>query len=229
VASFNFNATRRFAQVVQEFFFSPRYWSAVGCIEVLNGPRTIMGILARIGIVAAVLGPAACGAAAPAGWQTYADPRLGYSISYPQAWKLEPNFVSVSLGPDHEIKGIAFAIPEGLTLGTNLSSSNTEISVESIAGANCGPPQFLDPARNIHKLSADGRKYSVATSEDAGAGNRYETMLFVVDGTSPCIAVRYLIHSTNIANYDPGTIKPFDRAKLIKQFDDIRATLKLSR
>jgi hypothetical protein len=171
---------------------------------------------------------AACGPAASAGWRTYSDAALHYSIAYPAGWKPDPNYVSVSLGPDHEIKGVAYVIPQALARGTNLSSDNTEISVESISGRNCTPGQFVEPAENIGTLSADGRTYRTATSGDAGAGNLYETMLFVIEGTSPCIAVRYFIHSTNIANYEPGTVRAFDRSKLIKQFDSIRATLKLN-
>jgi len=171
---------------------------------------------------------AACGPAASAGWKTYTNPTLHYSISYPEGWKIDPNYVSVSLGPDHEIKGVAFVIPENLARGTNLSHNDTELSVESIPGANCKPSQFLDPAEHIRTLKADGRTYTTADSGDAGAGNRYDTMLFVVDGTSPCIAVRYFIHYTNVENYDPGTVKAFNRPALVKQFDAIRATLKLS-
>jgi len=186
--------------------------------------------LARSGFLAAVVvSLAPCANSAAAGWHTYADSKLHYSVSYPDGWKVDPNFVSVSLGPDHEIKGVAFVIPESIGRGTNLSHNDTELSVESIPGANCKPRQFVDPADDVHSLKADGRTYSVATSGDAGAGNLYETMLFVVDGTSPCIAVRYFIHSTNIQNYDPGTVRAFNRERLIERFDEIRRTLKLSR
>jgi len=40
--------------------------------------------------------------------------------------------------------------------------------------------------------------------------------------------VRYFIHSTNIGNYDPGTIKAFDQAALVARFDAIRKTLRLT-
>ncbi len=188
-----------------------------------------MTIRLRLALLASAVVPAvACAASVPIGWHSYRDTSIGFSISYPNGWTVDSKFVSVSLGPDHEIKGIAFVIPPGLARGTNLSSDNTQISIESIPGGDCKPSQFVEPAEHIGKLMADRRTYSTAASEDAGAGNRYETLLFVVDGTSPCIAVRYLIHSTNIGNYDPGTVKPFDRDKLIKQFDAVRATLRLS-
>ncbi|MEJ0041342.1 MAG: hypothetical protein WDM81_03645 [Rhizomicrobium sp.] len=133
-----------------------------------------------------------------------------------------------ALGPGRAIKGVAFQIPASLAAGTNLGG-DTKLSVESLPGRDCTPAQFVDPAENAHRLDADGRVYSVATSADAGAGNRYETTVFVLDGTSPCLAVRYFIHSSAIENFDPGTVKPFDRAKLAAAFDRIRATLTLGK
>jgi hypothetical protein len=37
-----------------------------------------------------------------------------------------------------------------------------------------------------------------------------------------CTAVRYLVHSTNIGNYEPGAVREFDRPALIDLFDQIR-------
>src|SRR6185437_9066269 len=101
-------------------------------------------------------------------------------------------------------------------------STDTSLSVESIPGRSCKPAQFVDPAENVHKRHAAGRTYIAASSEDAGAGNRYETQLFVVAGS--CLAVRYFIHYAAIENFDPGTVKAFDRARLLRTFDAIRAT-----
>jgi hypothetical protein len=174
----------------------------------------------------ALLAPMAA-SAAPAGWPRYGDPKLGFSISYPPQWKLDTHYVSASLGPDHPIYGVAFHIPASVAAGTNLSDY-TSISVESIPGtSHCKPSQFVDPAENVRKVKADGRTYSAADSEDAGAGQRFETELFVVDGTAPCIAVRYFIRSSAFENFDPGSVKRFNRAALIRQFDAIRATLKV--
>ena len=177
----------------------------------------------------ALIAAGALGQAQAAPWPRYTDARLGWSIGYPPHWIVNPKFVSVSLGPDHNIDGVSFAIPGSFQPGTNLSHDNTTLSVESVPGANCKASQFVAPAEHVHVLRADGRIYTAATSEDAGAGNRYETLLFVLNGTSPCIAVRYVIHSTAFENYDPGTIRRFDRAKLIAAFDAIRATLTLGK
>lgn len=166
--------------------------------------------------------------AAPAGWRHYTDRQLGYEISYPPGWSIDTHYVSVSLGPDHEIHGVAFTIPAAMTRGTNLGS-DTKLSVESIPGHGCKPAQFVDPADDVHRTRENGLTWTVASSSDAGAGNRYETTVFVADKTSPCLAVRYFIHSSAIGNFDPGTVKEFDHARLVAAFDRIRATLKLGK
>jgi hypothetical protein len=167
--------------------------------------------------------------AAPAGWKTYTDPTFSFSIATPPGWKVETGYASAALGPDHPIPGVAFHIPPGMAKGTNLSADNTFLAVEHSAGAGCGHAMFLSSSEDPHVVKADGRRYDAAEDGDAGAGNFYDTRLFVLTGTTPCMAVRYFIHSTNIGNYDPGTIRAFDEKKLIAAFDSIRATLTLKK
>ncbi|MEI9989448.1 MAG: hypothetical protein WDM86_05355 [Rhizomicrobium sp.] len=178
-------------------------------------------VLTSIGFAVLLAGTTAALAAPP---KHYTDRTLGYAIAYPADWTIDTQYVYDQLGPGREIKGVAIQIPQSLTAGTNLGG-DTKLSVESLSGRGCTPARFVDPAENAHTLHADGRVYSVATSEDAGAGNRYETTVFVLDATSPCLAVRYFIHYSAIENYDPGTVRPFDRARLTSAFDRIRATL----
>jgi len=159
----------------------------------------------------------------------YTDPTLGYTISYPASWTLDTAYVNDTQGPSHEIKGISLTIPASMTQGTNLGG-DTKLSVESLPGQNCQPSQFVDPADNVRHIVSHGIHYTVADSSDAGAGNRYETTVYVVDGTSPCIAVRTFIHYSAIENFDPSSgVKAFDRAKLIAAFDRIRASLRLGK
>jgi hypothetical protein len=196
-----------------------------------SAPGKAIGCTASLGIAAVTkfaivmcLALSFAGAAQASPWKHYSDTGLGYTIAYPANWSIDTHYVYDQLGPGKEIKGVAFQIPAGLAAGTNLGE-DTRLSVESLPGTACTPGQFVDPAESVHTLRADHRVYTAASSGDAGAGNRYETQVFVVAGTSPCLAVRYFVHSSAIENFDPGTVRPFDRAKLMRAFDDIRATL----
>ncbi len=130
--------------------------------------------------------------------------------------------------PAKILKGTKFTIPATMATGTNLSS-DTYISVESKPDSlTCSADLFLDGTLVPQTVIENGMTYSVASSSNAGAGNRYEEVIYALSGTSPCIALRYFIHYSVLENYEPGTVREFDRAALIKQFDNIRSTLVLN-
>jgi hypothetical protein len=166
--------------------------------------------------------------APPAGWKAYSDSKAGFAIFYPAGWSVNRNYVYPGFGPDHDIHGVLFGVPESLTRGTNLSTSLTGVSVESVTGnGKCDATRFIPESQDLRTLKDAGRVWSTANTQDAGAGNFYDVAVFALPVTKPCLAVRYTIHSTNIGNYDPGTVKAFDRTGLIKKFAAIRHTLRL--
>ncbi len=160
---------------------------------------------------------------------------LGFTIRFPQNYTADQKYKYGAFGPGKDIAGVKLTIPPGATTGTNLSQ-DTYISVEvqpnlpagKAGAATCSADLFLD-VKNTSAFTDNGVEYSVATSSGAAAGNRYDEAVFAIQGSSPCTAVRYLIHSTNIGNYTPGTIKEFDKVGVINEFDNIRRSLVLGR
>jgi len=153
---------------------------------------------------------------------------LGFTFRFPQNYVVDQNYKYQELGANKTIAGVKFTVPAPATLGTNLSK-DTYISVEVQPKAStCSADLFLE-TKAVSTFADSGTTYSVATSSDAAAGNRYDEAVFAIPGSSPCTAVRYFIHSTNIGNYDPGTIQEFDRVGLINEFDNIRRSLVLGR
>jgi hypothetical protein len=163
----------------------------------------------------------------PAGWMPYEG--AGFSISYPSMYKADASHDYQALGPGKDIKGVSFTIPENYTNGTNLASDSF-IGVEQLPNAgDCSASAFLDNPGNLKAVKENGVTYSYADSTDPAAGNIYAEKVYVIVGSSPCTAVRYLIHSGNIYNYPEGAVKAFDEAKLLAEFDAIRATLLLKK
>ncbi len=160
--------------------------------------------------------------------QVYATSTAGFTLRFPQGYTVKSSYVYQALGPGKDIHGVSFTIPERMSTGTNLAH-DSYVSVEWLPSAtSCTADKFVSSTKTS-AFSDAGTDYSVATSSDAGAGNLYEEMVFAIPGTSPCTAVRYFIHSTQIANYPAGTVTAFDKAALIDQFDAIRRTLVLGR
>jgi len=158
-----------------------------------------------------------------AGWIRYSE--TGFSVAAPQAFTPDPAHDYTALGPGKDIKGFALTIPASLAKGTNLGA-DSYIAVETLPGTSpCTASAFLDSPTAAPAVTTGGIAYSVATGSDAGAGNFYDETVYAAQGSSPCLAVRYFIHSLNIGNFTPGTVKAFDHAALVAQFDAIRATL----
>ena len=154
-----------------------------------------------------------------------------FSITYPVGYTVDDSYQYTQVNPKKPISGVKFTIPGAMATGTNLSA-DSYISVETLPHAkNCTGDIYL--AANVHPttLTTASTTYSVASSTDAAAGNRYEESVYAITGSSPCTAVRYYIHYGAIENYpaagQPGAVTEFDHAALIAAFDKIRDSLVL--
>ncbi|MDB5224577.1 MAG: hypothetical protein JWO43_199 [Candidatus Adlerbacteria bacterium] len=163
--------------------------------------------------------------------QTYTDSAARFSIRYAPNMAVDKEYQYTNLGPSKTISGVKFTIDPAVATGTNLSS-DSYLSVEQISNVtSCTADLFIDTSNGAKATTVtDGSvSYSVATTTGAGAGNRYEETVFALPGTSPCIAVRYMIHYGVFENYPAGSIKEFDRAALLDQFDQMRRTLTVNK
>jgi membrane-bound inhibitor of C-type lysozyme len=157
----------------------------------------------------------------------YHDGQNGYTIRYAEDWIIDPVYRNTSPNPDvPTTMGVRFRIPAAMATGTNLSTSDTGLSVESIESVtDCSANTFTSNPITATTVTVNGTEYSFATSSDAGAGNYYEEHIYALPYSRPCTAIHYLIHSTNIANYDPGTKTEFNRTSLLQSFDAMRDSL----
>lgn len=150
-------------------------------------------------------------------------PEIGGAVT--DGYRIDDSFVN-TLSPDLSITGVRFTIPESWATSTNLSS-DSYISIEQIPQQQeCSGDMFFDGEHTATAYTEGEVLYSRSTVSDAGAGNRYEQIIYALPGTNPCTAVRYMIHSTAIENYGTSSdITAFNRDSLIAEFDAIRKTL----
>ncbi|WP_455381270.1 MliC family protein [Salinispira pacifica] len=155
----------------------------------------------------------------------FEDSRFGFSLRYPDGWRVDRIYRYSGLGPGRTIKGVSFSVPPSLTTGTNLAP-DTRLSVELLPDAvGDSASRFLPAGATATSVTGDGTTYSVARLADAGAGNRYEETVYALPGTRPLLAVRYFIHYSVFENYPKGSVVRFDRQTLLATFDRIRRTL----
>jgi hypothetical protein len=154
------------------------------------------------------------------GMVLYHDSHYGFAIAHPPHWGVNPAYKH-DMKP--EIHGVSFTVSADVTRGTNLAA-DTQLSVEHLDGA-CNASRFLDEPSKSRSVTDGNRTYSMATAQDAGAGNRYEETVYALAHGGVCFGIRYFIHYGAIGNYDAGTVKAFDRAALTGTFDRMRRSL----
>ena len=156
--------------------------------------------------------------------QTYATSSLGFSLRLPQGYTTDTSYIHQVIAQDG-IAGVKFTIPSTMAEGTNLSK-DTYVSVETLPQATtCSADLFFFNEAKALTVTEGGTTYSVATLDDAAAGNRYEETVFALPGTSPCLAVRYFVHYGVFENYPAGRVTQFNQATLTAQFDAIRRSI----
>jgi hypothetical protein len=161
----------------------------------------------------------------PAG-EVYKNQELGFEITLPEGFNFNKAYVNEDPQTGKSIHGVEFIIPPQLAKGTNLSL-DSHIAVEKLTGAACDPSVFIPGITEFEVVSLEGRSYDFALKTGAAAGNRYEESVYVTEDKGNCYALRYLLHSTNIGAYDPGTVREFEREDILSLFDEIASTFKI--
>lgn len=147
-----------------------------------------------------------------------------FSIVYPSDMRVDEGYVYQALGPGKDIGGVSFTIPEEYREGTNLSR-DTRLSIEALPKKDrCAPEDFIYDVGEKETIVINGRVYTHVFTSGAGAGNRYDEHVYILEDR-PCTGIRYYIHSTNIGNYEEGTITAFDQGALMDMFDAMRDSI----
>lgn len=163
-------------------------------------------------------------------WMTLASSTLGFSVRYPAGYTVNTSYDYQALGPGQDIYGTKLTIPASEATGTNLAT-DSGVSIETLpSDTSCTAGQFLgDQIGSTTEITDNGVTYSMAQGSDAGAGNLYAEYVYAIPGTSPCLAIRYFIHSNQIANYPPGMVTAFNQQALLSEFDGIRRSLVIAK
>ena len=155
---------------------------------------------------------------------TYASSTMKFSVSYPPKFTLEEPYAYTRVSPTKPISGVKFRVPASFTQGTDLAS-DSGVSIEQLPRANACAGDIYLKANVKAAPFADGTiNYSVATSTEALGSDTFEEAIFAVTGSSPCIAVRYFLHTTAATGTATST-RAYDRAGLLAAFETIRRSL----
>lgn len=167
----------------------------------------------------------------------YRNDSLGFTIAYPSATPTptDPSptalqtsgfegYLSVTQTPV-----VGFPLPMSLMSGTNLGEAGVYIGATTSPAvvAKCTQTSTAAGETSAGDMVVDGASFTVTTSTGVGAGNTYEMISYRTVHNDACIEVVELLHSLNIANYPPGTVSEFDRAKFSGILDNLVQTFVL--
>lgn len=155
----------------------------------------------------------------------YADYNLGLSLRYPSDFTVNEEYNYAGMGRDMLIQGISFSVPESKLKGTNLLPG-TQASVEIIPNMpSCNVRLFLPDPSGITSFIEGDVLYSSAYRKTSNNKNDFEERVYAVAGSSPCIAIRYLIRTEPITSYNAASVSVYNRKDLLSVFDTMRRSL----
>jgi hypothetical protein len=173
----------------------------------------------------------------PAEWQTDQDSAGGFSIAYPIDFSIDQNYPATPstdwrLGANGTagVKALAITIPSAFEPQTNFVDATLTVgrSANGAAVAGCLVP---DPTAGedvaTSTMAINGIAFTVFHSNDAGAGNLYDTTSYRTVHGGQCYALEYTVHSSQVANYPASyDLKPYNKAAVTGLFDRIVGTFK---
>lgn len=151
---------------------------------------------------------------------TYTNSALGFSMQYPSTAAPSATDVSGYLQITQN-PVTSFVLPASMSAGTNLGEAGVYVGATTSPAtvASCTTAQNDETA--LPSETIGGQQFSVFSAAEPGAGNLYETKAYRAIKNGTCIEINELLHSSNIGNYDPGTVTAFDHAKFSGILDAI--------
>ena len=187
-------------------------------------------MLSRLALAALLT--AGCAQAADAPWHTYSDAAHGVAISYPDGWKVDPNYAdkgyAYAQGETDDVRyGIGLSPTAELQPGTNLESNSLVLAVQfARPGDACRANAFLaDPPPDYFTQVMEDTPAQARTLAEPGDLYAVEHIVHMVS-QKPCIALQiYLVYGQDHP-HDPKPLPHFDRPGLFAQLAQIAATLR---
>lgn len=147
---------------------------------------------------------------APA-WKTYVNDQYHIQISYPPTSTLK--IAGMNEGASWINGALAEIDLNAKQPKTNLSQALVLVSATSSpsALAFCDKRLQSDIQQPLNETATiNGVQFKWGKFTDAATGNLYASTLYRTVQNRVCYEINLLVHSTNIGNYEPGTIVEFD-------------------
>lgn len=165
----------------------------------------------------------------PSAWKTYTNDQYGIQISYPPTSTLKT--ADINIGASWINSALAEIDLNIKQPKTNLSQALVLVSATSSpsALAFCDKRLQSDIQQPLAEtITINGVQFKWGEFTDAAAGNLYTSRLYRTVKNRVCYEINLLVHSTNVGNYEPGTITEFDPKPVNASLQAILNTVKFN-
>ena len=162
-------------------------------------------------------------------WKEYSSAGNGFTIKYPE------NFQVITDNKKANAMNYLPLISKStvVTISRNISTAKkTNLSGAAVTVGilkKFRPASINDEIEKTDDIKINDVTFSGGKGSDAGAGNYayYETYSAYIN--KKWYIVSFYISSTNIHNYDPGTVHEFDRDSIMQELKSIMGTFSIIR
>jgi len=91
------------------------------------------------------------------------------------------------------------------------------------------PPNSSEGGDPAETRNIAGVGFSKASSWEGAVGNQYGLITYSALHAGSCYKLTLFIHCINIGVYDPGSVSEFDRATVLRLFDQVISTFQFLR
>jgi hypothetical protein len=158
---------------------------------------------------------------------TYRNAEFRFSVEYPEGFT-----ENMDAGYQFSTKNslIRFNVPQKSLEGSNLGEAAVIIgaSKENAIVNEClaTSSEIENEKRLDEKKILSGADFSIFQGLGAAAGNRYDTTDYRTIKDKVCYEITLLLHYGDIHNYPEGTVKEFDRTKILEMLGRVADTFK---
>ena len=157
--------------------------------------------------------------------QTYTDATYHFQFKYSSDFNVvTPNYALLS----QKINQVQ--LPSSTFPKTNFGDGGFAVSVQTVTSEQeCLSANMPEGSTGFNDTQTiNGVIFHKTTGMGAGAGNFYESKTYRTLRNSMCYEISETIHTSNIANYDPGTVSEVDKNAVWTKLDEVLSTFTLS-
>lgn len=155
----------------------------------------------------------------------YENKEFGFALRYPEGADVREGNAEGFLSATARNAVVGIFLPQPLFQGTNLGEAAVAVGVspDPDALAHCATSSGTGEV-DRGTATIGGETFHEFSATGVGAGNIYESTSYRVERRGGCYEIVEMLHSGNIGNYTPGTVKEFDKEKFSKILDALAHT-----